>query len=203
MDEVVAPQAWSAVPRRAFARKPSLSSLWPQDVVARAQPCRSLQDGLQDTGDTGTCQTAHPPPAQRAAFGSGRAKKPWGTGPPGRERGKAALPRRMGSQGGHREEDTVRVVREVPDPWRSSLGYSIAVCNGIEPSSCRGSDGTVSYATTQPIRARGRWSGSGSTAPTTVIGGKRGLVHRTNDTFRPRKPEPGGHPLRKAGAPKN
>src|SRR3954451_5983718 len=35
---------------------------------------------------------------------------------------------------------------------------SIAVCNGIEPSLCRRSDGTVSYATTQPIHARGRCS---------------------------------------------
>src|SRR5919107_5529707 len=41
-----------------------------------------------------------------------------------------------------------------------SLGQrcSIAVCNGIDPSSCRGSEGTVTYTTTWPIHARGRWS---------------------------------------------
>jgi transcriptional regulator with XRE-family HTH domain len=37
-------------------------------------------------------------------------------------------------------------------------GVPIAVCNGIDPSLCRGSNGTVSYTTTQPIHARGRWS---------------------------------------------
>jgi hypothetical protein len=39
-----------------------------------------------------------------------------------------------------------------------NLPSIIAVCNGIEPSLCRRSDGTVSYATTQPIHARGRCS---------------------------------------------
>src|SRR5215213_3398771 len=47
-------------------------------------------------------------------------------------------------------------------PFRATLGqghsWLIAVCNGIEPPLCRGSDATVSYTTTQPIHARGRWS---------------------------------------------
>jgi hypothetical protein len=42
---------------------------------------------------------------------------------------------------------------------RSLQQTSIALCNGIDPSLCRGSDTTVSaYTTTQPIHERGRWS---------------------------------------------
>src|SRR5215213_6140693 len=48
---------------------------------------------------------------------------------------------------------------------------SIAVCKGIEPSLYRGSGGSLSYATTQPIHERGRWKEEWSTAPTTAIEG--------------------------------
>ena len=97
-------------PASSFSLKPSLSRLWSQEFVARGQPCRSLQDGLQDTGTQGPAKRhiPHHPNGLPSVVEGPRS-------PAAREIGKKtraapALPRRMGSQGGHREEDTVRVV---------------------------------------------------------------------------------------------
>src|SRR5918994_4340468 len=121
MDEVFAPQARSVVPRRAF----SLKALVSQDVVARAQPCRSLQDGLQDTGNRGTCRTTHLSPTQGCLLSVVEGpQKPWGTGPARETRAQTGLyPDGCGLRAAA-EKARYGLEGEVLDPSWRSLGHS-------------------------------------------------------------------------------